>query len=86
MCIRDSGSTAAGLALARPDLVAALVLEDPALPGLPGGPGENQAEWGAEQVRGLQQIAAEPVASLEAARLRHPLWPSSCLLYPSRCV
>ena len=71
------GSTAAGLALARPDLVAALVLEDPALPGLPGGPGENQAEWGAEQVRGLQQIAAEPVASLEAARLRHPLWPSS---------
>ena len=52
------GSTAAGLALARPDLVAALVLEDPALPGLPGGPGENQAEWGAEQVRGLQQIAA----------------------------
>lgn len=71
------GSTAAGLALARPDLVAALVLEDPALAGPPGGPGENRAEWGAEQVRGLRQIASEPVASLDAARLRHPLWPSS---------
>jgi pimeloyl-ACP methyl ester carboxylesterase len=69
------GGVAAGVAVARPDLVAALVLEDPAL-GADVSADESEAlQWGAEQRAYLEAFHAYPEQGLRDGLAANARWP-----------
>lgn len=78
------GAVALAAAVRRPELVRALVLEDPA----PLGPDEPQRSEarGAEFRAGIEEsrLAADDEALLELRRKQHPDWPESELLVTGR--
>ncbi len=69
------GGLAAGLAARRPDLVRAVVLEDPAW--------RDQSPWGDEEtvtrqrVDDARSVAADPQGAIAQCRAAHPTWPQS---------
>ena len=70
------GGTAAAVAGARPDLVRAVVLEDPVL----GGgrfSDERAAELAEYRVQEKQAALDDPEATLDEGRRQHPSWPES---------
>ena len=76
------GGTAAALAGTRPELVRAIVLEDPAL-GLPGPEDAGQGGRDRGPDRARQRVAealntfVDPPAALATCRVDHPSWPES---------
>lgn len=68
------GGTAAAVAVQRPDLVRAVLLEDPAL-GARDEP--DVAETGARRVAEARATIADPAAALASCRADNPHWPES---------
>lgn len=69
------GNVASWTARERPDLVDAVVLEDPAYPTEPvSGPGDPA--WGATQVQWLSSFRTNPSTMLEAGRRDNTGWPA----------
>ena len=68
------GNVASWAAAVRPDLVDALVLEDPAFPPEPVH-GAGDVQWGQVQAAGLAAARADPAGLLAAGRRDNPHWP-----------
>ena len=69
------GGLAAALAAREPDLVRAVVLEDPAW--IDERPRPEAEEQTRERVRDAEQTAADPEAAIARCRQDHPTWPVS---------
>jgi len=71
------GGTAGSVAATRPDLVRAVVLEDPALGEDPEETEDDRLEAGAERVADAQEWIADPGAALAKGMADNPDWPPS---------
>ncbi len=69
------GGLAAALAARRPDLVRAVVLEDPAW--LDESPWGDEDEVVRQRVQDAELAAADPAAAIAQCRAEHPGWPES---------
>ncbi len=71
------GGIALGVALARPDLVRGLVLEDPALGQATGATDEQRQDWAAGEVAQLRAYRDDPDGIVDIGLRDHPTWPES---------